>query len=357
VALQSAANAVVITDRNGVIQSINPAFSQITGYTPDEVIGKHPNLLKSGKHDETFYRQLWETIMNDQAWHGELVNRRKDGSLYTEEQTITPVRNASGQVTHFIGIKQDITQRKQLEDMRDDLMKSLVHDLRNPLNSILLSLEMFQMLPENTAVPAPVRTMLGLARNATWRMMGMVNAIMDMSRLESGQLLLDRQPVILVEMVEQAINQQASLATHSEVLLLNAVPYDLPHAFVDAVLITRLFQNLLDNAIKFTPPGGKVEVKAVYDQDGDMLLVSVQDTGAGIPQDILPRVFDKYTTGTSPRRGTGLGLAFCRLAVEAHGGKIWVESQSGEGATFLFTLPVINAFKSSVKNLSVSDSK
>jgi signal transduction histidine kinase len=236
-------------------------------------------------------------------------------------------------------------------------MKSLVHDLRNPLNSILLSLEMFQMLPENTAVPAPVRTMLGLARNATWRMMGMVNAIMDMSRLESGQLLLDRQPVILVEMVEQAINQQASLATHSEVLLLNAVPYDLPHAFVDAVLITRLFQNLLDNAIKFTPPGGKVEVKAVYDQDGDMLLVSVQDTGAGIPQDILPRVFDKYTTGTSPRRGTGLGLAFCRLAVEAHGGKIWVESQSGEGATFLFTLPVINAFKSSVKNLSVSDSK
>ena len=115
-ALQSAANGIVITDRAGQIVWANPAVSQLTGYATDEIIGQNPRLLKSGKQDPAFYRRLWDTILSGQVWHGELVNRRKDGSLYTEEMTITPVSNESGAITHFIGIKQDVTRRKQIEE-------------------------------------------------------------------------------------------------------------------------------------------------------------------------------------------------------------------------------------------------
>jgi PAS domain S-box-containing protein len=114
-ALQSAANGIVITDRAGQIVWANPAVSQLTGYATDEIIGQNPRLLKSGKQDPAFYRRLWDTILSGHVWHGELVNRRKDGSLYTEEMTITPVSNESGAITHFIGIKQDVTRRKQIE--------------------------------------------------------------------------------------------------------------------------------------------------------------------------------------------------------------------------------------------------
>ncbi|MFM8319409.1 MAG: histidine kinase N-terminal 7TM domain-containing protein, partial [Chloroflexota bacterium] len=148
VALESAANGIVITDRQGVITWINPAFTKITGYTPEEAVGHTPSILKSGGQSAEFYADLWRTILSGQTWSGELKNRHKDGTLYFEEQTIAPVRSPEGEITHFIGIKQDITTRKNLEETRDDLLKSIVHDLRNPLNSILLSMEMFKSYPE-----------------------------------------------------------------------------------------------------------------------------------------------------------------------------------------------------------------
>ena len=114
-ALQATANAIVITDTQGRITWVNPAFTRFTGYTPEEVIGKNPRLLKSGQQDPAFYRNLWETVLAGQVWHGELINRRKDGSWYIEEQTITPVRDERGKITHFIAIKQDVTARRRAE--------------------------------------------------------------------------------------------------------------------------------------------------------------------------------------------------------------------------------------------------
>ena len=115
-ALEAAANAIVITDLTGTIRSVNPAFTVLTGYSAQEAVGQNPRILKSGKHEEAFYQKLWQTISSGRVWRGELVNRRKDGSLYTEEMTITPVRGADGQIVRFVAIKQDITQRKQAEE-------------------------------------------------------------------------------------------------------------------------------------------------------------------------------------------------------------------------------------------------
>ncbi|MDE2180349.1 MAG: PAS domain S-box protein [candidate division NC10 bacterium] len=123
-ALESAANAIVITDREGNIIWVNPAFATLTGYTSEEVLDRNPSLLKSGKHDENFYRHLWETILAGQVWHGEIINRRKDGSLYIEDQTITPVRDKRGDITHFIAIKQDISERRRAEATRHALYQA-----------------------------------------------------------------------------------------------------------------------------------------------------------------------------------------------------------------------------------------
>ncbi|MBI4840043.1 MAG: PAS domain S-box protein [candidate division NC10 bacterium] len=117
-ALNSAASAIVITDREGLITWVNPAFTQLTGYIPEEALGQTMRLLKSGKHDQAFYRHMWETILAGQVWHGEVINRRKDGSIYTDEQTITPVFNERGEISHFVTIKQDITDRKRAEEAK-----------------------------------------------------------------------------------------------------------------------------------------------------------------------------------------------------------------------------------------------
>jgi PAS domain S-box-containing protein len=340
VALDAAPNAVIITDTNGMILWVNPAFTTLTGYTLEDAIGNTPRMLKSERHDQAFYHEMWQTIIAGQSWHGEIINRRKDGIIYIEDTTIAPVKNGRGENTHYIAIKQDITARKELEKMRDDLMQAIVHDLRNPLNSILFSLDMAQRLPPIEQVPIEVLSTIEIGRENAWRMLGMINSILDLSRLESGSLPLMLEKVVLAELVEQTIHAQSMIAQRHEVLILNDVPYDLPLVAVDRLLISRVLQNLLDNAIKFTDPGSSIEVNATFDTESSQIIVSIHDEGPGIPSELEAVLFQKFVTGSSPRRGSGLGLAFCRLAVEAHGGKIWAESPKGQGTRFMFALPV-----------------
>lgn len=340
VALASAGSTILVTNREGRITWVNPFFTQVTGYTAEEAIGKKPSILKSGLHDDKFYADLWQTILAGKNWHGEVTNRRKDGSLFTEEATIAPVRNYQGEITHFIAIKQDITKRKELEKMRDELMQTIVHDLRNPLTSILFALDMIKDLPETLRLPPEMASMLAISRDNSWRMLGMVNAMLDFSKLESGKMSLQREPVTLAELVEQSFRFQSQLAARRELLLLNDVPYDLPGLLVDRTLISRVLQNLIDNAIKYAPQGSNIIIRAWLDKSRGAVLVSVHDDGPGIPNELRSELFQKFAASTSARGGTGLGLAFCRLAIEAHKGEIWVESDESQGTTFIFTLPI-----------------
>ena len=341
IALESAANAIIITNTEGRITWVNQAFTHITGYSAEEAIGQTTALLRSGRHDRDFYAEMWNTVMNGQVWHGEITNRRKDGSLYYEEQTISPVRSPDGQITHFIAVKQDITDRRQVEQMRDDLMSVIVHDLRNPLASILTSLDLFPQIATGIALPPEAMEMLQIGRANARRMLGMVNAILDMRKLESGNMTVRREQIILAELVEEACRHQSPLANRSEVLLLNDVPYELPPVAGDSLLLFRVFQNLLDNAIKYTSPGGNVEITARLALEANLVEVAIRDGGPGIDPEVQQRLFQKFVSDPRLRRGFGLGLVFCRMAVEAHGGEIWAESESGQGTTFHFTLPVL----------------
>ncbi len=237
-------------------------------------------------------------------------------------------------------ILRDVTAERELEQARDDLTHMMVHDLRNPLGVILSAFDLLTMA-RSQPLPEQDDEVITLGQQATHRMMALVNAILDVSRFESGQMPVSREPTDLKPLLEDALQLQSMLADQKQIRLSQVLPGDLPLALIDRTLISRVIENLVGNAIKFTPEGGAISVSVEVDTtDRSSLRVSICDTGPGISPEIQGRLFQKFVTGQVKDRGSGLGLAFSRLAVEAHGGRIWVDSKLGQGTTFYFTLPV-----------------
>ena len=233
----------------------------------------------------------------------------------------------------------DVTAERAAERLRDDMTHTMVHDLRNPLASINAGLEMMTEGSLGDVSPGQ-REVLQLAQQASHRMIELVNAILDVNRLESGRMPLEQQAFSLADLVAESLEAQTALAAEKNIRLESDIPPELPLAWADANLTARVLQNLVGNAIKFTPAEGIVRVVARREEQAQRkLLVQVSDTGPGIPPEIRPRLFQKFVSG-QPGRGSGLGLAFCKLALEAHGERIWVESTPGLGTTFSFSLAI-----------------
>lgn len=235
----------------------------------------------------------------------------------------------------------DVTEQRSLEQLREDLTYTMVHDLRSPLTGILSSVEFVDRTLLNQLAPDQ-RQVLELARNNAQRMLKLVNAILDISRLESGRMPLEQAPIALPEFINDCLKAHQPLARQKSLRLESDVPLYLPLAWADKGLFERVLENLLGNAIKFTPAGGLVRVTATVEgSDRPRLLVSVNDSGPGVPAELQEHIFDKFTTGRREESGTGLGLAFCKMVVEAHHQHIWLEDDGREGATFTFSLPMM----------------
>jgi len=235
-------------------------------------------------------------------------------------------------------VLQDVTQEQMLQRIRDDLTHTMVHDLRNPLNVVSSALEMLEDRVVPAGGSAEVAQMMEIARDGTERMLELVNGILSISQLEEGRMPMMRRPVDVNELVEMVLKGQRPLALEKELVLENGtIDEPLPPAFADPGLIGRVLQNLIGNAIKFTPHGGKITVRTTAGDDD--VRITVADSGPGIRPEVQEQLFQKFVTGEEGERGSGLGLAFCRMAVETHGGEIWVESAPDEGAAFSFTLP------------------
>jgi len=243
-------------------------------------------------------------------------------------------------------VLRDVTEERMLERMRDDLVHAMVHDLRNPLASISGALSFLEEDIAATLSPTQ-RELWDIAQRSTKGMLELVKAILEISRLESRQIPLEHTLISLADLITGALDSQLPLAAEKGLRLESDVPSNLPPAWADAGLIERVLANLLSNAIKFTPAGGVVRVTARTDtSEQPVILVSVSDTGPGIPREVQDRLFQKFVTGQQEGRGSGLGLAFCKMVLEAHGERIWVESTSKRGTTFTFTLPLPPAMSS-----------
>jgi PAS domain S-box-containing protein len=251
--------------------------------------------------------------------------------------TSLPVLSNAQPIGRLIVLR-DVTEEHQLNAMREDLTNTMVHDLRNPATVVLGALELL----DAEELTATQREISDVAQQGGQRLLNLINAILDVNRLESGQMPLEREPIRLDIIAAEIVEMEQFLTRDKRLMLENNVCPDLPLVSVDVELLRRVLQNLIGNAIKFTPAGGRIAIEAQVDSaNARQVMVSVTDDGPGVAPDLQARLFQKFVSGRVRGRGSGLGLAFCRLVVEAHGGRIWVESTPGSGgATFHFTLPV-----------------
>jgi PAS domain S-box-containing protein len=347
--LQSAANGLVITGRDGTIQWVNAAFTKLTGYTAAEAVGQNPRVLKSGQQDAAFFQEMWQTIAAGRVWHGELVNRRKDGRLYPEEMTITPVTGADGKITHFVAVKQDIAERRRAEEALRHAAAELArsnqelqqfayvasHDLQEPLRAVAGYVNLIESRFSDKFDDKGRQHIAGAVQGAM-RMHTLITDLLELSRV--GTHVSASGPTDLNAVLSQ-VTRNLSATIGETGARITSDP--LPTLRVDAGQMAQLFQNLIGNALKFhgaEPP--VIHVSAQPPADGPWLL-AVRDNGIGIDPQYFERIFlifqRLHTRKEYP--GTGIGLAICRKIVERHGGRIWVESQPGRGSIFYFTLP------------------
>ncbi|MCA9975132.1 MAG: GAF domain-containing protein, partial [Anaerolineales bacterium] len=236
-------------------------------------------------------------------------------------------------------VLRDVTEERLLERMRDDLMHTMVHDLRGPLTSIAVSLHLLDLLTSELNDERSRSTLLR-AHKSMETVMELVNAILDISRLESGRMVLNLEALSLSRLAADLLDWQLPLLNDKNLNLELAIPDDLPQVRGDNELLNRVLQNLLGNAIKFTPEGGTIGLKATHIPETMHVQVIVSDTGSGIPAEIKDRIFQKFTKGGQEESGSGLGLYFCKMVIEAHGERIWVGESVGQGTAVHFTLPV-----------------
>ena len=233
-------------------------------------------------------------------------------------------------------LQQNYKQLQEVEKLRDDMRNMIVHDLRTPLTSVIVGLE---MVAGHGPLSELQREMMSIATSGGRTLLAMINDLLDVEKMESGTTQLHYQPLSAAELVASAVEQVASLAAMEETSIITAIGSELPPFAGDANKLCRTLVNLVANAIKFTH-GGTVTITAAP-AEGESIRFAVRDTGAGIPAEAFERIFEKFgQLDAQSRVGTGLGLAFCKLAVEAHGGHIQVESTPGEGSTFSFTIPL-----------------
>ncbi len=352
-ALESAANAIVIADCDGLITWVNPSFTRLTGFSAEEAIGQNPRILKSGLHDEAFYQQMWQTLASRRVWRGEIINKRKDGTLYHEDMTITSVCS-DGKILHFIAIKQDISERirsqKELAAAREaaesanraksDFLARMSHEIRTPLNGVIGMTE----LALDTKLDPEQREYLETVRKSGDALLAVINDILDFSKIEAQKLELESVPFRLRDTLDDMVTTLAVRAQQKGLELACDVSADVPDVLVgDPGRLRQILMNLVGNAIKFTRIG-EVVVRVALQSESETtarLLFSVRDTGAGIPPEKLESIFQPFeqADGTITRRygGTGLGLAIATQLSGLMGGTLSVESKPGEGSTFLFT--------------------
>ncbi|MBU0704055.1 MAG: PAS domain S-box protein, partial [Chloroflexi bacterium] len=352
-AVEQSAEIVIITDTKDTIVYVNPAFERITGYSRAEAVGQTPALLMSGKHDDAFYCELWETISAGRVWQGRFVNRKKDGSLYTEDSTVTPVRNRLGEIVNYVTVKRDVTRELQLEEQFHQAQKmeavgrlaaGVAHDFNNLLTIIHLSSRLLErkLHPEDPLWPHVKR----IQEAGQWAA-NLTKQLLAFSRREIAEpQVLDLNQVLgeLDKMLQRLIGEDIELTT----LLAD----DLWPAKVDPTQVEQVVVNLAVNARDAMPGGGKLTIETanvVLDEEyaahhlevepGEYILLAVSDTGTGMSDDVKAHLFEPFFTTKEKGKGTGLGLATVFGIVKQNKGHVWVYSEPGQGTSFKIYLP------------------
>jgi two-component system, cell cycle sensor histidine kinase and response regulator CckA len=354
-ALESAANGVVITDREGTIIWANPACTTLTGYTVDELLGQNPRILNAGRQDEAFYRNLWTTILAGEVWRGEITNRRKDGTLYIEEMTITPVPDTEGAITSFIAIKQDVTARRVLEEQLTQAQKmeavgrlagGVAHDFNNLLTVIMGYSDTLLEDHPKTSVSICAKEI----KSAGDRAAALIRQLLMFSR---RQVIQPR--ILNLNDVVSNMGRMLRRLLGENLELIISKGYNVGSVKADPVQLEQIIINLAVNARDAMPNGGRLAIEtanatfehATYKDGaaigpGSYVLLTVTDHGEGMSEEVRAHLFEPFFTTKENAKGSGLGLATVYGIVKQNGGFIGVQSEPGRGSTFRIYLPLVN---------------
>ncbi|MCF6282391.1 MAG: transporter substrate-binding domain-containing protein [Candidatus Polarisedimenticolaceae bacterium] len=369
---------IIITDKKGNIEYVNPKFEQVTGYTKDDVIGKNPSILKSGFTLKETYSDLWKTITRGEIWSGELRNRKKNGDAFWEFASICPIKNDADEITHFIAVKEDISLLKLRENelrtateaadnanqAKGEFLANMSHEIRTPMNAIIGMGHLLQ----NTDLSKEQQGYLFAVQSSASNLLGIINDILDFSKIEAGKLKIESIEFKLDDVLNKMMTLMEALAQEKGVKLTLALSSEIPVTLLgDPLRLSQILTNLVSNAIKFTLQGEvTINVEMLKrGRDNIQLQFMVEDTGIGINQEQLEKIFAPFTQADSSHTrsfgGTGLGLSISRQLVNMMAGKIWAESVVGKGSTFFCTLTFAlteegNTTKSSTRNITAQQS-
>lgn len=325
---------ILITDLEGRILEANRQVAMITGMNRESLLNTmidHFQIVDQAELGEKF-----EKLASGETTSYETCLKAEGGR---EVPIQVYVRNVFiDGISNLQWILRDVTERKNLDNLRNDLISMIYHDLRSPLSNIVSSLDVIQALMPQDSDPA-VEPLLDIAIRATERIERLTNSLLDIRRLEAGQSIANRELVSPTSITKEAVKNVLPIVENKNQEITLLIEENLPKVWVDTDMIGRVLTNLLENAVKHTPAGSTIYLGARL--EGNQVIMWVQDNGPGIPPDERERIFDKFSRlhGRGGPKGLGLGLAFCRLAVEAHGGQIWVDDGPEGGSNFKFTLP------------------
>lgn len=370
-AVEQSPNSIMITDLDGKIEYVNKSFYETTGFHKNEVIGKSPNILKSGKMPETMYKEMWQTIKAGKIWANEIINKKKNGELFWEQVSITPITNEKGTVTNYLGIKKDVSEKKDFEqrilELNANLEKEIIettqakekaeesdrlksaflanmsHEIRTPLNAIL---GFTQLLISDEDITSDKKTEYSqLINRSADNLLNVINDILDISKLETGQLLITKSTFNPADVLNKLfiIYEKKLLDTNKKDVKLKLIKDNCPkNIHSDRTRLYQIINNLLDNALKFTEKG-QISF-GILDTTKSHVSFFVSDTGKGVTKEALPFIFDRFRQAedslTRQYSGTGLGLSIVKNLVELMNGELGIESEIDKGTTIKFSIPI-----------------
>jgi PAS domain S-box-containing protein len=346
--------SIVITNRKGEIEYVNPKFEKVSGYTFEEVFGENPRVLKSGEQTDEYYKTLWSTILSGKDWRGEFLNKNKSGNLYWENVVISPIANDKGEITHFVQIKEDITEKKEMieelikskekaevsEKIKTEFLAQMSHEIRSPLNVIL---SFVGLLKEDLAETATEDMMYSFESidSASARIIRTIDLILNMTDLQIGSYESSTKEINVVEILQNIRLEYKQFAERRGLDLRLNLKFNRKKITSDEYALTQIISNLVDNAIKYSDEG-YIEIFAEKGKNRD-LIVKIIDTGIGMSEEFLPNIFNSFTQEeqgyTRSYDGNGLGMALVKKYCDIINAEITVKSKKGKGSTFTIIIP------------------
>ncbi|OGU77824.1 MAG: hypothetical protein A2V93_00430 [Ignavibacteria bacterium RBG_16_34_14] len=372
-AVEQSPASIIITNTDGNIEYVNPKFCELTGYSAEEVIGKNPRIFKYGDTPRIYYQKLWDTIKSGKEWRGEFLNRKKNGELFWEFASISPVKDNDGKIINFLAVKEDITERKHAEEelkiakekaeemnlLKTVFLANMSHELRTPMVAMLGYSEILKNEIENQNL----QEMASEIYESSLRLMNTLNLVLDLSRIEANKEVINLTEIDVVSVAAEELEFFRYLAVRKKLQLKTYLPDEPIITLLDERMFRQIIGSLINNAVKFTNEGSvSLSISKEYEgSDKQNVIIKISDTGIGIPKNSQSTIFDAFrqiSEGFNRTfEGTGLGLTVAKKFIEMMQGTINVESEFGQGSTFKIKFPVIRRFENQPINMDQSQMK